>query len=104
MQQKIRSFVSVLPSPVTPFDRSETKDANCFEEWSVLATESVNSAPFKREKEVQISSPILSCKFLARKSAKFIANFSATLVTSLPSLSLCNKLIPKRKPNRPILA
>ena len=45
-----------------------------------LATESVNSAPFKREK--------LRCKFLARKSAKLIANFSATVVTSLPSISL----------------
>ena len=63
-----------------------------------LATESVNSAPFKRgETEVQIfwqgkaqnSSPILRCTFLARRSAKLIANFSATMVTSLPSFSLC---------------
>ena len=62
-----------------------------------LATESVNSAPIKRgETEVQIfwqgkaqnSSPILRCTFLARRSAKLIANFSATMVTSLPSLSL----------------
>ena len=62
-----------------------------------LATESVNSAPFKRgETEVQIfwqgiaqnSSSILRCTFLARKSAKLIANFSATMVTSLPSFSL----------------
>ena len=62
-----------------------------------LATESVNSAPFKRGKtEVQIfwqgiaqnSSPILRCTFLARRSAKLIANFSATMVTSLPSFSL----------------
>ena len=63
-----------------------------------LATESVNSAPFKmgvRERggnfsqgNVQNSSPILRCTFLARKSAKLIANFSATKVTSLPSLSL----------------
>ena len=62
-----------------------------------LATESVNSAPFKRgETEVQIfwqrkaqnSSPILRCTFLARRSAKLIANFSATMVTSLPSFSL----------------
>ena len=66
-----------------------------------LATESVNSAPFKRgETEVQIfwqgkaqnSSPILRCTFLARRSAKFIANFSATMVTSLPSFSLCISL------------
>ena len=62
-----------------------------------LATESVNSAPFKRgETEVQIfwqgiaqnSSSIQRCTFLARRSAKLIANFSATMVTSLPSFSL----------------
>ena len=68
-----------------------------------LATESVNSAPFRRgETEVQIfwqgkaqnSSPILRCTFLARRSAKLIANFSAAMVTSLPSfsLSLCISL------------
>ena len=64
---------------------------------TLLATESVNSAPFWRgETEVQIfwqgkaqnSSPILRCTFLARRSAKLIANFSATMVTSLPSISL----------------
>ena len=38
--------------------------------------------------KVQNSSPIPRCKFLARKSAKLIANFSATKVTSLPSPSL----------------
>ena len=55
MQPVIRSFVSVLRSPVTPFDRSKTKNANCFEERNVLATKSVNSAPFKRgETKVQI--------------------------------------------------
>ena len=32
--------------------------------------------------------PILRCKFLARKNAKLIANFNATMVTSLPSISL----------------
>ena len=37
---------------------------------------------------MQNSSPILRWKFLARKGAKFIANASATKVTSLPSLSL----------------
>ena len=66
-----------------------------------LATESVNSAPFKTGKtEVQIfwqgkaqnSSPILKCTFLARRSAKLIANFSATMVMSLPSFSLCLSL------------
>ena len=62
-----------------------------------LATESVNSAPIKRgDTEVQFfwqgkaqnSSPLLRCTFLARRSAKLIANFSATMVTSLPSFSL----------------
>ena len=57
----------------------------------------MNSAPFKRgETEVQIfwqgiaqnSSSIRRCTFLARRSAKLIANFSATMVTSLPSFSL----------------
>ena len=66
-----------------------------------LATESVNSAPIKGgETEVQTfwqgkaqnSSPILRCTFLARRSAKLIANFSATMVTSLPSFSLCISL------------
>ena len=58
VQPKIRSLVSVLRSPVTPFDRGKkiaksanfTKNANCFEECNVLATESVNSAPFKTNK------------------------------------------------------
>ena len=36
MQPEIRSFVSVLRSPVTPFDRSKTKNANCFEERNVF--------------------------------------------------------------------
>ena len=65
-----------------------------------LATESVNSAPFKTgETKVQVfgkekrkifanTKDPVRCKFLARKSAKLNANFSATKVTSLPSLSL----------------
>ena len=66
-----------------------------------LATEGVNSASFKRgETEVQIfwqgkaqnSSPILRCTFLAWRSAKLIANFNATMVTSLPSFSPCLSL------------
>ena len=35
-QPEIQSFVSVLRSPVTPFDRSKTKNANCFEERNVF--------------------------------------------------------------------
>ena len=53
----------MLQSPVTPFGRGKTiaksanftMNANCFEECNVLATESVNSAPFHRgETKVQI--------------------------------------------------
>ena len=61
MQPEIRSLVSVLRSPVTPFDRGKMKSANFtknayyFEECNVLATESVKSAPFKRgETKLQI--------------------------------------------------
>ena len=39
MQPEIRSFVSVLGTPVTPFDRSKTKNANCFEERNVFGNE-----------------------------------------------------------------
>ena len=46
MQPETRSFVSVLRSPVTPFDRgksivksAKTKNANCFKECNALATE-----------------------------------------------------------------
>ena len=46
-QPETRSFVSVLRSPVTPFDSGKTiaksanctKKGNCFEECNVLATE-----------------------------------------------------------------
>ena len=95
MQPEIRSFALLLRSPVNHIwlrrMRTVSKSA------TFLATESVNSAPFKRgETELQIfwqgkaqnSSPILRCTFLARRSAKVIANFSATMVTSLPSFSL----------------
>ena len=78
------------------FDRFFGASITCHAIWqkqneelgtvSKSATESVNSAPFKRgetkvhfwQGKVQNSSPILRCKFLARKSAKLIANFSAT--------------------------
>ena len=36
MQPEILSFVSVLRSPVTPFDRTKTKNASCFEECNVF--------------------------------------------------------------------
>ena len=36
VQPEIRSFVPVLRSPVTPFDKSKTKNENCFEERNVF--------------------------------------------------------------------
>ena len=52
--QEIRSFVSVLRSPVTPFDRSKRRTRTVSKTRTILATESVNSAPFKRgESKVQ---------------------------------------------------
>ena len=98
VQPEIRSFVLLLRSPVTPFDSANfTKNANHFEEWNVFGSRkcelSANQerrnegASFWQEK-VQNSSPILRCILLARKSAKLTANFSATMVTSLPSISL----------------
>ena len=36
VQPEIRSFVWVLRSPVTPFDGSKTKNANCYEERNVF--------------------------------------------------------------------
>ena len=98
-RRTVPSFVSVIRSPVTPFDRSKTLRwtmRTASKSATFLATENVNSAPFKRgerganfwQGKVQNSSPILRCTFLARKSAKLIANFNATLVTSLPSHSL----------------
>ena len=55
MQPEIRSFVSVLRSPVTPIDRSKTKTRTVSKSATFLATKSVISAPFKRgETKVQI--------------------------------------------------
>ena len=89
MQPEIPLFVSVIRSRVTPFDRSKTlrrMTGTASKSATFLATENVNSAPFKRgerganfwRRKVQNSSPIVRCTFLARKSAKLIANFSAT--------------------------
>ena len=96
VQPEIRSFVSVLRSPVTPFDKSKTKNENCFEECNVFGNGKCELNAIKEggkrcnflARNVQNSSPILRCTFLARKGAKLIANFRATKVTSLPSISL----------------
>ena len=67
--------------------------------WFVLLLRApfmlVNSAVFMKggrganfwQGNVQKSSPILRCTFLSRKT-KLIANFSTTMMTSLPSLSV----------------
>ena len=88
-KRTVQSFVSVIQSPVTPFDRSKTLRRmirTASKSAAFLATENVHSAPFRRgerganfwQGKVQNSSPILRCTFLARKSAKPIANISAT--------------------------
>ena len=59
MRPETRSFVSVLRSPVTPFDRSKTKMGTVSKSPTFLATYG------KCE---------LRCNFLARKSAKFFTN------------------------------
>ena len=89
-----KNVVRVTISPRSPEAKRRLRTVS--KSATFLATESVNSAPFKREErgaiflqgKVQNSSPILRCTFFARKSTKMIANFSATKVTSLPSLSL----------------
>ena len=48
MQPNSRLFVSVLRSPVAPFDRSKRRTRTVSKSATFLATESVNSAPFKR--------------------------------------------------------
>ena len=68
MQPEIRSFVSVLRSPVMqPFDSANfTKNANCFEAATFLATKRMNSAPINRE-ETKVES-------FGKESAKLFAN------------------------------
>ena len=76
MEPEIRSFVSVLGSPVTPFDRSKTKNGNCFEECNVFSNgkcelsaihDGRNYGANFWQGKVQNSSPTLRCIFLARK-------------------------------------
>ena len=89
------------PLSITPFDSA--KNANCFEKCNVFGNGKCELSAIQEGRnwganfwqgKVQNSSPILKCTFLARRSAKLIANLSATMVTSLPSfsLSLCISL------------
>ena len=68
VQPEIRSFVSLLRTPVTLFDSANfTKNANCFERCNVLGHGKCEAQRHSRGEK-------LRCTFLARKSAKFFAN------------------------------
>ena len=67
VQPEIRPFVSVLRSPVTPFDRSKTKNTNCFEERNVFGNGKCDLSALQEGRN-------LGAHFLARKSAKLFAN------------------------------
>ena len=56
----------VLRSPVMPFDRSKTKNANCFEERNGFGNGKCELSALQEGEK-------LRCKFLARKSAKLFA-------------------------------
>ena len=94
-----RKFDRVLccfdPLSITPFDSA--KNTICFKKCNVFGNGKCELSAFQKVRnwgakfwqgKAQNSSPILRCTFLARRSAKLIANFSATMVTSLPSVSL----------------
>ena len=99
-RRTVPSFVSVIQSAVTPFDRSKTLRRTmrtASKSATFLATGKCELSAIQEgrkrckflARKVQNSSPILRCTFLARKNAKLIANFSCYLgdVTSV-SLSL----------------
>ena len=100
MQPEIRSFVLLLQlvEPLSPHLTVRIlRRMRTVPKWNVFGHGKCEfSANQERRNEganfwqgkVQNSSPILRCKFLARKSVKLTANFSATMVTSLPSISL----------------
>ena len=78
------------PLSITPFDSA--KNANRFEkrnvfgngkcELSAIQEGRNRGANFLARKSAKLDRPpILRCTFLARRSAKLIANFSATMVT-----------------------
>ena len=114
----IRSFVSVLRSPVTLFDRSD-EECELFRRVQRIYVQRKcelsaiqEGSPRKRNKFLARKSAKLFANtklhILARKSAKLVANFSATEVTSLPShslslsLSLCISLSFTERPSRTI--
>ena len=95
VQPEIRSFVSVLRSPVTPFDKSTNEERELFRRAQRFWQQKVwTQRPSRGEKLRCILLARKSAKLfvnfsvLATKGAKFLANFSAPKVTSLPSHSL----------------
>ena len=84
------------PLSITPFDSA--KNANRFKKCNVFGNgkcelsaiqEGRNwGANFLARKSAKLVANTIRCTFLARRSAKLIANFSALMVTSLPSFSL----------------
>ena len=111
MQPEIRSLLCCFdPLSITPFDSE--KNANRFEKCNVFGNGKCELSAIQEgrnwganssfwQRKAQHSSPILRCTFLARGSAKLIAIFSATMVTSLPSFSLSLSLYLSLSPNVP---
>ena len=96
------------PLSITPFDSA--KNANCFEKCNVFGNGKCELSAIQEGRnwganfwqgKAQNSSPILRCTFLVRRSAKLIANFSAKMVTSLPSFSLSLSVSLSLSPNVP---
>ena len=92
VQPEIRSFVSCFDPVSRHLTEAKRRTSTVSKSATFLATETVNSAPFKRGKtKVQIFGKKKS-KTLREGAncwqGQFIANFSATKVTSLPSHSL----------------
>ena len=110
MQSEIRSFAFLLPSPVNhaiwQCDECELfRKVQRFWQRKVWTQRHSGGEKlrcnFFWQGKAQNSSPILRCTFLARRSAKLIANFSAKTVTSLPSFSLSLYLSLSLSPNVP---
>ena len=95
VQPEIRSFISSLRSRVTPFDRSKTK------KWELFLRVPQRFWQLKVWTQRHSRWEKLRCNILARKSAKLIANFNATNVTSLPSHSLSLSLYLFLSPSAP---
>ena len=94
------------PLSITPLDSA--KNANRFEKCNVFGNRKCELSAIQERRnwganfwqgKAQNSSQLLRCTFLARRSAKLIANFSATMVTSLRSFSLSLSVSLSLSPN-----